>query len=394
MSDAFEGQAETAAELCLKAGRPFRIAVADDVLADLADRLTRTRLPRVETGAGWRHGMPLEAAAKLLDHWRKGFDWRAHEQRLNRFAQRMVNVDGQDIHVVVEPGSGPDPLPLVLLNGWPSSFVEFDGVIDRLAHPERHGGAVEDAFTVIIPSMPGYGFSPPPASPISAAQISALWEKLCGQLQLHHYVIFGSDWGSLAGRHLAELAPEGLRALLFSTSGGFIAPDPAGPGPSPEEAQWLERALAPDPEYAYQAIQGHKADAMAMAMSDSPMGLASWIIDKFRSWSTPAADGGPPFPIDDLLVNIMIYWINGPSAPMWLYGFLHESVIPPGTRISVPAGFMLFADDLIPPVPRSMLERVYDVRHYAVHPHGGHFPAQDAADLFVAELTGFFRAFR
>ena len=131
-----------------------------------------------------------------------------------------------------------------------------------------------------------------------------------------------------------------------------------------------------------------------MALTYSPMGLASWIIDKFRSWSTPAADGGPPFPIDDLLVNIMIYWINGPSAPMWLYGFLHESVIPPGTRITVPAGFMLFADDLIPPVPRSTLERVYDVRRYAVHPHGGHFPAQNAADLFVAELTGFFKAFR
>ena len=368
--------------------------VSDEVLADLADRLERTRLPRVETGAGWRQGMPLDAAAKLLDHWRNGFDWQAQERRLNRYVHQMVNVDGHDIHVVMEPGSGLNPLPLLLLNGWPSSFVEFDGVIDRLAHPERHGGAVEDAFTVIIPSMPGYGFSPPPDQPLSAARIGALWAKLCSQLQLEHYVVFGSDWGSLAGRHLAELAPEGLRALLFTTSGGFIAPDPAGPGPTPEEAEWLGRASAPHPEFAYQAIQGHKADAMAFGLTDSPMALATWIIEKFRSWSTPTTDGGPPFPLDDLLANVMIYWINGASAPLWLYGYLHESVIPPGTRITVPAAFMLFADDLIPPIPRSALERVYDVRHYAVHPHGGHFPAQSAADLFVAELTEFFRAFR
>jgi pimeloyl-ACP methyl ester carboxylesterase len=338
--------------------------------------------------------MPLEAAAKLLDHWRERFDWRAHEHHLNRFVQRMVNVDGQDIHLVVEPGSGPDPLPLVLLNGWPSSFVEFDGVIDRLAHPERHGGAVEDAFTVIIPSMPGYGFSPPPARPMSAAQIGVLWATLCSQLQLERFVVFGSDWGSLAARCLAEFELAGLQAVLFTTAGGFIAPDPAGPGPTEEEAQWLQRAIAPNPESAYQAIQGHKPDAMAFGLTDSPLALATWIIEKFRSWSTPVADGGPPFPIDDLLANVMIYWINGPSAPLWLYGFLHESVIPPGTRISVPAGFMLFADDLIPPIPRSALERVYDVRHYAVHPHGGHFPAQDAAALFVAELTEFFREFR
>ena len=393
MSDAGGGQ-PTAAEPCLRAGRPFQIMVSDEVLADLADRLERTRLPRVETGAGWRQGMPLDAAAKLLDHWRNGFDWQAQERRLNRYVHQMVNVDGHDIHVVIEPGSGLTPLPLLLLNGWPSSFVEFDGVIDRLAHPERHGGAVEDAFTVIIPSMPGYGFSPPPDQPLSAARIGALWAKLCSQLQLEHYVVFGSDWGSLAGRHLAELAPEGLRALLFTTSGGFIAPDPAGPGPTPEEAEWLGRASAPHPEFAYQAIQGHKADAMAFGLTDSPMALATWIIEKFRSWSTPTTDGGPPFPLDDLLANVMIYWINGPSAPLWLYGYLHESVIPPGTRITVPAAFMLFADDLIPPIPRSALERVYDVRHYSVHPHGGHFPAQSAADLFVAELTEFFRAFR
>ena len=393
MPDAGGGQ-PTAAELCLRAGRPFQVAVGDDLLADLGDRLDRTRLPRVETGAGWRQGMPLESAEKLLDHWRKDFDWRAQERRLNRFAHRMVHVDGHDIHVVMEPGSGPDPLPLLLLNGWPSSFVEFDHVIDRLAHPERHGGRAEDAFTVIIPSMPGYGFSPPPAQALSAARIGGLWATLCGQLQLEKYVVFGSDWGSLAGRHLAQLAPEGLRALLFTTSGGFIAPDPAGPGPTPEEAAWLEQALAPNPEFAYQAIQGHKADAMAFGLTDSPMTLATWIIEKFRSWSTPAADGGPPFPMDDLLANVMIYWINGASAPMWLYGALHESVIPPGTRITVPAAFMLFADDLIPPVPRSAMERVYDVRHYAVHPLGGHFPAQSSADLFVDELTGFFRSFR
>ena len=377
----------------LTEGRPFKIEVPDEVLADLAERLAKTRLPQVESGGDWSRGMPLAYARQMLDHWRERFDWREQERRLNRYSQRLITVAGQDIHVLIEVGSGQNPLPLLLLNGWPSSFVEFDQVIDRLAHPEQHGGRIEDAFTVIIPAMPGYGFSPPPPAPMEPACIAALWSELMAKLGIDRYVVFGSDWGTLIARHLAELEAPGLHAIMITTAGGFIPPDPAVT-PCEEEAQWLARIAAPNPESAYQVIQASKPDAMAFAQTDSPLVLASWIVEKFRAWTTPADDGGPPFALDDLLANVMFYWLNGPAAPMWLYGYLSQSVIRPGLRIPVPAGFLLCADDLMAPVPRSVLERAYDVRYYAVHATGGHFLAQEAPHIFVAELTAFFRPFR
>jgi len=377
----------------LGVGRPFRIEASDELLIDLAERLARTRLPKVEAGDDWTSGMPLAFARQLLAYWRERFDWRVQERRLNRHSQRMIEVAGHDIHVVIEPGSGPNPFPLLLLNGWPSSFVEFDGIIERLAHPERFGGRVDDAFSVIIPAMPGYGFSPPPPSPMAPHRIASLWSELVAKLGIKRFGVFGTDWGTLVARHLAELAPPGLEAILISTAGGFIPPDPACP-PNEEEAQWLARISLPSPERAYQVIQASKPNAMSYAQTDSPFGLASWIVEKFRAWTTPAADGGPPFALDDLLANVMFYWLNGPAAPMWLYGYLSQSTIAPGRRITVPAGFLLCSDDLMPPVPRCVLERAYDVRYYAVHDTGGHFPAQERPDMFLAELTAFFQSFR
>jgi len=376
-------------------GQPFHIAVPDDVIEDLRDRLRRTRFPRAETGQGWRRGVPLDYAERLRDHWLHRFDWRAQERRFNRFEQQMIEVEGRSVHAIVEPGTGPDPTPLLLANGWPSSFVEFDGVIERLAHPERYGGGPDDAFTVIVPAMPGYGFSPPPREPLSPREIGRLWNRLMTDVfGFDRYVAVGSDWGSLLVASQAFDHPDRLRAVLLTTPGGLVEIGASQPPPTPEEAFWMSGAFAPGPESAYQAIQASKPQSLAFGQTDSPIGLATWIVEKFHAWTCPESECDPPFPMDDLIANVVLYWLNGCAAPMWLYGFLAEAVIPAGARAKVPAGFMFFPNDLSRPPPQSYLERAYDVRRYRRHARGGHFPAQETPDLFVDEVVSFFRSFR
>jgi pimeloyl-ACP methyl ester carboxylesterase len=375
-------------------GQPFSICVADEVLADLLERLQRTRLPTVETGCGWSSGMTIDFADRLLQYWINDFDWRAQEMRFNRFAQHMVEIDGHSIHVMVEPGSGAKPLPLLLANGWPSSFVEFDQVIERLAHPERFGGRVEDAFTVVIPAMPGYGFSSSPSAPVPVQQCAPLWEQLMvREFGFDHYVAVGSDWGSIVVSSLAFHNANALRAVMLTTAGGIIDPTQGG-GPSDEELAWLGAVSTPGPESAYQAIQAAKPQTLAFAQADSPIGLAAWITEKFHGWTCPGAQSDPPFAMEDLIANVMIYWLNSSSAPMWPYAFLLQSALPIGEKAKVPAGFMFFPSDLSVAPPKSYLERAYDVQHYRLHDKGGHFPAQEVPDLFVEELTNFFRKFR
>lgn len=376
-------------------GQPFQIAASDEDLADLTERLRRTRFPKVETGAGWNSGTTLGFAERLVSYWRDQFDWRAQELRFNRLDHRLVDIDGQAIHVLVEPGSGPDPLPLLLANGWPSSFVEFDGVIERLAHPERFGGRVEDAFTVVIPSMPGYGFSPPQPSPVPVQDFAAMWDKLMVNLfGFDRYVAVGSDWGSILVSSMAFKDSKALRAVLLTTGGGFIDPTKGETPPTPEELAWLGKLSLGSAQSAYQAIQATKPQSLAFGQTDSPIGLAAWITEKFQGWTCPDTQDDPPFAMDDLISNVMIYWLNGCAAPMWLYAFLRQAVIPVGAKANVPAGFMLYPCDLSAPPPRSNLERAYDVQFYRVHEKGGHFPAQEVPDLFIDDITSFFRQFR
>ncbi|OYU34760.1 epoxide hydrolase family protein [Novosphingobium sp. PASSN1] len=376
-------------------GTAFAIDVPDAVLEDLQRRLANTRLPAHETGGGWKDGITVAFANRLLTYWRDCFDWRAQEVRFNRFAQRMVNVDGRLIHVLIEPGSGPNPLPLLLANGWPSSFVEFDQVIERLAHPERFGGKVEDAFTIVVPAMPGFGFSPPPPAPTPVQDFAPVWDHLMArEFGFDRYVAVGSDWGSLVVASLAFQHTGVLRAVMLTTTGGFIDPAGGGTPPTEEELSWLSKLGVPGPESAYQAIQAAKPQSLAFAQTDSPLGLAAWITEKFQGWTCPGTEADPPFDMDDLIANVMIYWLNGCAAPMWPYAFLRQAVLPQGAKAGVPAGFMFFPADLSEAPPKSYLERAYDVAHYRVHDKGGHFPAQEVPELFVSEVTQFFRPYR
>jgi pimeloyl-ACP methyl ester carboxylesterase len=379
-------------------GQPLDLYVGQDVLDDLAERLARTRLPGQQAGADWDTGTPLAYAGRLLEHWRSQFDWRAWEARINGFDNRLVDVGGERIHVLVEPGSGSNSLPLVLTNGWPGSFLEFIGIIDMLAHPERHGGALDDAFTVVIPSLPGYGLSPAPASPLSPVRIAQLWSSLArDQFGYSRFGAFGSDWGSLVTGKWAIDLPEGLCGVML-TSPGSIPYLGEGAAPfSAEEIAWQQTAGTINArEGAYQLVQGTKPQSLAYGHTDSPMALAAWVVEKFRGWSKPSSDGGPPMAMDDLIANIMLYWLNGAIAPMWLYLFLGELIKPAASpvRSPVPAAFLLARADLSPPAPREWLERTFDVARLTVAEDSGHFPGLDNPELLVSELREFFRPLR
>ena len=375
-----------------RVGTPFHAQASAESLADLRQRLERTRLPREQAGIDWETGTPLSYAERLRDYWLNEFDWRRWEARINAYPQRMVEIDGQQIHVIIESGSGEQPLPLVMTNGWPGSFLEFIDLIDQLAHPEKHGGRIEDAFTVVIPSLPGYGFSPPPGAPISPAEIARLWWKLMTQtLGCDRYVAYGSDWGSLVTALLALDYPERLDGILL-TSPGFVPTITEAAPLTKEEASWQQRAdRAMRSESGYQMVQGTKPQSLAYGHTDSPIGLASWVIEKFHAWTIPGSHEDPPFRMDELLANVMLYWLNGAVAPMWLYFFLQDvTTIAPGRKATVPAGFLFAPGDLVVPPPRSWLERSFNVALYRVMDSGGHFPGMDNAEQLVPELRAFF----
>lgn len=379
-------------------GTAFRVAIEQAQLDDLQQRLAQVRWPNEPESAGWRYGTAQPYLRRLLEHWRTAFDWRAWETRINRFEQRMVDVDGQLIHVLVEPGSGSNPLPLLLTHGWPGSFLEFIDLIEPLAHPERFGGREEDAFSVIVPSLPGYGFSPSPQSPMGPRAIARLWSKLATEhFGFEHYVAQGGDWGAVVTGLLARLHPQSLAAVHLNMLGNIpvLGPDA---NLTAEEGAWLAKMAAMQQEEgAYQQIQGSKPQSLAYGLTDSPVGMAAWIIEKFQGWTLGAGSPeDPPFPMDWLLANVMLYWLNGINGANWLYQAARsgETRIAAAECHSVPAGFSLFPNDLMPPAPRSFIERTFDVRYYRVHERGGHFPALELRDVLSAEIREFFRPYR
>lgn len=376
----------------------YRIDVPDPVLADLQDRLARTRWPIEPEGRPWAYGTSKSYLRDLLVHWSDAYDWRSWESRLNGLAQYRLPVDGHDIHLIVEPGSGPDPIPLLLLNGWPSSFVEFADVIEPLAHPERHGGRAEDGFTIVVPSYPGFGFSSPPVAPVAAREVAGTIRRLMSDiLACETYFIHGGDWGAAIGSWMAFDAPDAVRALHLNSA--VLSQPPAGLDLDEEERAYLElrsRRLAR--EGGYQAIQSTKPQTLSYGLTDSPSGLAAWIVEKFQGWVVPGSDEPPPFEMDVLLTNIMIYWLNGINAANWMYCDLaggHAATLPKGKRVEVPTALFQGGCDLPPQAPDRWVRRSYDLVTRACQPGMGHFPFMEpAANAQVDHLRDFLRHYR
>ncbi len=379
---------------------PFRIAIPDADLDDLRARLRRTRWPDEVNDAAWSYGTAQAALRDLVGYWAEGFDWRAQEARLNELPQFMADIDGAAVHFVHVRGAGPNSLPLVLTHGWPGSFVEMRRILPLLTDPAAHGGDAGDAFDVVVPSLPGYGFSGRPTAPgMSPFAIAKLWGGLMARLGYRRYGLQGGDWGSAVSLCTALAFPEAVAGLHLNFLPSLLMP---GIGPedralSAAEAQFLAaRSAWLDEEGGYSRIQGTKPQTLGMALNDSPAGLAGWIVEKFRAWSDCGGDMLRVFDRDDLLTNISIYWLTGTatsSVRLYREARLASLTLQPGQRVVPPMGFARFPKEISRP-PREWLERIFDVRRFSDMPRGGHFAAMEQPELLAEEIRAFFRPLR
>jgi pimeloyl-ACP methyl ester carboxylesterase len=364
---------------------PFTIHLSDAVLADLKDRLARARLPDELPGAGWDYGMNLGYLKELVAYWRDQFDWRAQERRLNQFAQFQTNIDGLDIHFIHQRSKNPNALPLLLLNGWPSSIDEYSKVIGPLTDPVSYGGRAEDAFDVVIPSMPGFGFSDKPHERgYGSERIVADWTQLMARLGYTRYGTQGTDIGSGIGSQLAvEDAAHMVGLHLTGCAGGAPAPT-NGTAPAPAASETT----------AYLDLQSTKPQTIGYSLSDSPVGLAAWIVEKFHGWSDHDGDIEKVYTKDQLLTVVTVYWVTntGTSSAWNYYERRHQAPLAPA-RITVPTGCANFTrryDRRASGSVRSGAEARYNVVRWTDMPHGGHFPALEQPNLWVDDVRAFF----
>lgn len=380
------------------APRPFTIQIGDDVLADLRERLASVRWPDEVPGAGWRYGADLAYMKELVAYWREVYDWRTHEARLNQFRQFTVTVGDIDLHFIHEQGVGPKPLPLLLSHGWPGSVWEFHRFIPLLTDPARHGADPADAFTIVAPSLPGYGFSFTPGQPrFGIVEIADLFAALMTDvLGYPRFGAHGGDWGCAVSARLGAAYPD--RVVGIHVTNLFVRRDGTDPATlNTEEKAYFEAARRWQQEEAgYQWIQGTKPQTLAYALTDSPVGLAAWIVEKFRSWSDCDGEVERRFTKDVLLTNVMLYWVTGAvNSSFWpYYAYRHRPWSPtPAERIKVPTGFAEFPRELLCP-PRSWVERVCDVRRWTAMKAGGHFAALEEPEALAADIRAFFREVR
>jgi pimeloyl-ACP methyl ester carboxylesterase len=378
---------------------PFRIAIPEAALADLRERLDRARWPDQLDGVGWEWGTDLAYLRDLVAYWHRRFDWRAREAELNRLPQFMAELDGLRIHFIHQRGRGPAPLPLVITHGWPGSFVEMTKILPLLTDPAAHGGDAGDAFDVVVPSLPGYGFSSRPERPgTNVFAIAGLWSKLMAGLGYERFGAQGGDWGASVTTCLGKLFPEALVGIhLNFIPGSYQPPVADGETLSDEEKAFLAcRADWVDRESGYGHIQGTKPQTLAYALTDSPLGLAAWIVEKFRSWADCAGDVERVFSKDELLTNIAIYWFTetiGSSLRLYREGRFAPLRFAAGERVAVPVGIAKLPFE-IPMPPRRWVERVYDVVRWTELPRGGHFAALEQPELLAEDIRAFFRPLR
>ena len=380
--------------------RPFQLHIADDALADLRQRLARTRLPDRAPGERWAYGTDPDWLGALVAYWHDRFDWRAQEARLNAWPQFIVpmpSFSGLDLHFLHVPGRGPEPMPLLLSHGWPGSVFEFLEIIPLLTDPARFGGDAADAFTVVVPSLPGYGLSFKPGQKrFALGEIAdALAELMSGVLGYRRYGAQGGDWGSFVTSCLGHSHADrliGIHLNLMPLRRDWKRADTS----TPDEVRYLdELAHWLKEETGYQAIQGTRPQTLAAALTDSPAGLAAWIGEKFRAWSDCGGDVESVFSKDQLLANISLYWFTGCiGASFWPYYARMHGPWPIGDAIDVPTGYCEFPREILRP-PRSLAERVYtDIRRWSVMSRGGHFAAMEQPQALAQEVRAFFAPLR
>jgi pimeloyl-ACP methyl ester carboxylesterase len=374
--------------------------VSDTALTDLRERLGRVHWPDRLDGIGWEQGTDGAYLESLVNYWRSDFDWRAQEAALNRFAHYRATIGDQRIHFVHERARSGGGLPLIITHGWPGSFAEMVKIIPMLTDPEAYGGDANDAFDVVAPSLPGYGFSSPPRrTGMNPFAIAELWAELMAGLGYDRFAAQGGDWGASVTTCLGFLFPNRVPGLHLNYIPGSFQPpdDPAGQDLTEEERAFLAtRAAWVETEGAYGRIQATRPQSLAYALNDSPAGLAGWIIEKFRAWSDCAGDVEHAFTKDELLTNVSIYWFTqtiGSSMRLYWESRRRPLRFAPGERVRTPTAVAHFPKE-IPLPPRSWVERVYDVRRWTEMPRGGHFAALEQPELLARDIRAFFRPLR
>ena len=383
----------------------FKVEVPQAVLDDLRERLGRTRFAPEFANDDWRYGTNLSYLKQLIEYWRDRFDWRRVEHEINSFAQYKTEIGGTPIHFIHEQGKGPRPIPLILTHGWPWTFWDFNKVIRPLADPAAHGGNAADAFDVVVPSLPGYGFSTPlTVAGINYWRTADLWITLMREvLGYDKFAAQGGDWGALVTAQLGHKYAEhmiGIHMNLLASLSFFGGAE--GPKPedfSPEEQGWLERNRNfISNESGYMRLQCTKPQTVAFALNDSPAGLCSWIVEKRRTWSDCGGDVERRFSKDELCTTMTIYWITqsyGTSA-RYYYEAAHNLWQPAHPRhpvVEAPTAAAVFLKEVML-MPRKWAERYYNLKQWTVMPSGGHFAPMEEPERLVEDIRAFFRKLR
>ncbi|MDK2754619.1 MAG: epoxide hydrolase [Gammaproteobacteria bacterium] len=378
--------------------RPFQIEVPVETLELIRRQVASYAWHEMPDDGGWAYGANLAYMKELCAYWLDEFDWRVQEAAINRFAHFIAPVDGIDLHFMHEKGSGPAPMPLIISHGWPGSIVEFLKIIEPLAHPERFGGSSEDAFDVIAPSLPGFGFSGRPPRPIGPRKIARLFATLMTDvLEYPSYLAQGGDWGGAISSWLGFEHAPACRAIHINI---FTMRPPNGPQSREEEAWATQFKRDQLMEDGYRTQQATKPQTLSYAMMDSPVGVAAWIIEKFNSWSDTVGDNiESVYTKDELLTNIMVYLVTKTfNTASWIYYGRREEggrvLSPDGQRVEVPTAAALFPAELLAWPPRSYAERVYNITRWTEMPRGGHFAALEQPTLLIDDIRAFARTLR
>ncbi len=387
--------------------QPFKIAIPQTDLDDLRERLAHTRWPNQLPGVGWNRGVPLDYLKELAEYWRTGYDWRKHEARLNEFPQYTTEIDGQTIHFLHVRSPEPDALPLILTHGWPSSPVEFLKVIGELSNPRAHGGNPADAFHVVIPSLPGYGFSTPVREVGwgNLFRVAQAWAELMSRLGYERYAAQGTDAGSGVALILGMIdAARVVGTHITGTGAAF----PFGPPISLEGLSEADRARGERfnkmqvDGIGYLWIQSTRPQTLAYLLNDTPVGQLAWIVEKFQAWTDPAAElPEDAVDRDQLLTNVSIFWFTGAGASsanavyegMQAYRQMaaQQSGDKPGEPSGPPSGVAVFAADT---TIRSIFDPGNTIKHWSEFDRGGHFPAMEVPNLLVGDIREFFSTLR
>jgi len=372
---------------------PFKLNVSDNILKEINNKVKNYPWHEMPDDGGWEYGTNLKYMKEISDYWVNKFDWKKHEKKINKFSNFKTDIGGIKMHFIQEKGSGPKPMPLLITHGWPGSIVEFLNIIEKLAHPERFGGKEEDAFDVIVPSLPGFGFSGPPNRPIGPRKIAEILNSLMTKrLGYKKYLAQGGDWGGTISNWIAHDHYKNCSAIHINFLSMRLYDGPQ----NKEEEKWHEEfTKGQEMEEGYRTQQATKPQTLSYGMMDSPVGVAAWIIEKMYSWSDLQNNNiESVYSKDTLLANVMVYVITKTfNTASWIYYGRREEggrFFPKDFKqIKVPTAIAIFPAEMSPWPPRSYLDRMFNVKQITEMPKGGHFASLEQPDLLIKDIVKF-----